>query len=1159
MPTGDRDREVPPHAGSRPPHRERRPCRDAGDDPAAPYRPDRSRRLAEVLDALRHAGFGPEEGYEWDIEASPYPGLAPFEADRAAVFFGREQEVRDLEGCLDPSREAGAVVLVAGASGTGKSSLVRAGLVPRLRRQPRWAVLGVLEPSHAFRPRLESVLGDWSASDQAPGGSEFPPAPVLVVDQAERFLVGTGPSASGESALDDLARALASVPQLHVVMVTKTADARLTMPLERWLVAKHLVVGLGRTELARVIAEPAARSGVVIDPALVSLLVEETPSGEALPLLAFTLAEIWRRRTSPTALGLADYHAVGGVTRILNDAAQSVVRSLPLQTEDEVVATMLDFVSVDATGQPISVPCRLGSFTGSRRQVVDAFIQRRLLTLKDVAHEPDPSVALTHDALMGAWGSLASAIEREREQLLLESDVRREASRGPGEWTLIAGPRLAAALRRFSGPEADQSVRSYLAACRAAQDEASAARERANRLTIQRRRWSVVAGIGVVLALVASGGVVLLQRQKTEIEALQKAASGVSLASTRRDLALTRALEAVERAPGPDTYSALLTILTTQPGPRQYLTPVGSRVYDVAWSAGREPLIGSDRGVERVDTATGARSVVIGNAGAGTAIAASSDGRVTVVANPAGVVVDVEGVTTRVAESTGTPVIAVSRDGERIAVADLTSTVRLLDAGGVEIASWRHPDVKGLAMSADGGLLASVDLSDRLTLTDMVTGRTSVATAEIPQLSRVAVSPGGQTVVAMTADGQLWRTRASAPGSGAVVDLPGQASTLAFLDDAVLAVGLTDGRIAVVEPDSGNVIATFGAHRTAVVGVSGMPDRLVSVARDGEVIVWDGIGAVPAVGEVRGQGVIAAAADAGRLTAFGEDLTLRAWRADGQALDPRATETIPEHVAVGASGQVALSTADGSVVTLGEDLEVTGQVELARPPPRVTALAWLGDRVVAGTADGEILLHEDGAPDVRARVGDGHGGVTALRAMSDGVLAWGTATGVVGTWNTADREPRSHTLGAAHDGRSVTALAFDAGRSTLYSGGDDRRTFAWHLDGAPDTAPSLVASHDDDVVGIAPLSGTHELWLATAGQDRTIRLHDLETGKAIGPALVAPGDSRYLWADRGAEGELVTLDDRSRLIVWDLSPAGLVRAACLTLMPSDAPPMCVTA
>src|ERR687886_627929 len=117
--------------------------------------------LARLLAGLRSAGLDPADSFAWDPARSPYPGLVPFAPEDAAVFFGRRPETHRLGGLLPPApqRGPGRMIAVVGPSGSGKSSLVHAGLLPRLARMPeRWVVVPPLRPGRQPTLSLASAL-----------------------------------------------------------------------------------------------------------------------------------------------------------------------------------------------------------------------------------------------------------------------------------------------------------------------------------------------------------------------------------------------------------------------------------------------------------------------------------------------------------------------------------------------------------------------------------------------------------------------------------------------------------------------------------------------------------------------------------------------------------------------------------------------------------------------------------------------------------------------------------------------------------------------------------------------------------------------------------------------------------------------------------------
>src|SRR5215213_4102950 len=279
---------------------------------------DGENAFARLWAGLRLSGLDPADSFGWDPTRSPYPGLESFSGDDAAVFFGRDHEVDRLLELLQPTlqRGAGRFVAVVGPSGSGKSSLLRAGLLPRLGRlQRRWIVLPPLRPGqhptsnlalslvHAFG-RYGSTRSPAEMAALLDRGGELVELAVelaelgangdgersvlVVIDQAEELLTRSG-AREQQAFLGLLDEAMGDDSPLCVV-ATMRSEFLSTAPERAGLaevVDDPLVVEpLSRGRLPEVIQRPAQRAGLEFAPGLVERMVDETTGGDALPLLA---------------------------------------------------------------------------------------------------------------------------------------------------------------------------------------------------------------------------------------------------------------------------------------------------------------------------------------------------------------------------------------------------------------------------------------------------------------------------------------------------------------------------------------------------------------------------------------------------------------------------------------------------------------------------------------------------------------------------------------------------------------------------------------------------------------------------------------------------------------------------------------------------------
>jgi hypothetical protein len=305
------------------------------------------RAYARLWAGLRRAGLDPTDSFAWDPTRRPYPGLEPFAPEDAAVFFGRDHEIERLLELVQPTLvrgEAGRLVAIVGPSGSGKSSLVRAGLLPRLEHlNERWVVLPPVLPgqrptrnlarslSRAFSARgqkrsfaeLEGRLGSGGSAAlvelaaelaEINGGED--PNVLVVIDQAEELITRSG-EREQQLFLGLLGGALGEESPLWV-MATVRSEFLSSAP-ERAGLAEAvddalMVEPLSRARLPEVIERPTQRAGLDFEGGLVERMVEETSGGDALPLLAYTLQELWERvGPEGTEIRFADYEAVGGV------------------------------------------------------------------------------------------------------------------------------------------------------------------------------------------------------------------------------------------------------------------------------------------------------------------------------------------------------------------------------------------------------------------------------------------------------------------------------------------------------------------------------------------------------------------------------------------------------------------------------------------------------------------------------------------------------------------------------------------------------------------------------------------------------------------------------------------------------------------------------
>ncbi|MFC8916960.1 hypothetical protein ACFT5C_14430 [Streptomyces sp. NPDC057116] len=535
--------------------------------------------------AAEEAAAVPQE--DGDGEDPPYRGLARFEPGDAEVFFGRAPLVDNL---LELTRTHRCAAVV-GPSGSGKSSLLRAGLIPRLREatEPRPAAIRILTPGE------HPVRTHGAALRPAPGRGDTH----VLVDQFEEVFTLCPDPAERAEFIAMLLAAREPAARLRVVLGIR-ADffgRCLEHPgLVDVLRDAGVPVGPMRPEeLREAVVKPAAARGLIVERALTAQLVEEV-AGEpgGLPLLSHALLETWRRRSGRT-LTLRAYEAAGGVRGAIAQTAEELYAGLDREQATLTRRVLLRLIAPgDGTADTRRPVDRAELQTGGpeRAGEVDAVLDRlaraRLITLDGT------TVHLAHEALISGWPRLTAWIEDDRHRLrvlrrLTQAAVAwRDLGRDAG--ALYRGVRLAEAEECFAGTGRDGDLtpleREFLDAGRATR-------------TRERRRHRALVGSAVLLLVLALvvGTVAWQQSRTSEHERLASAArraataaEGLRPSDPRTALRLSVAAWQLNRTP--ETRSALLGALA-QPELEPF-TPPGGPEESTALSADGRTLISAE-------------------------------------------------------------------------------------------------------------------------------------------------------------------------------------------------------------------------------------------------------------------------------------------------------------------------------------------------------------------------------------------------------------------------------------------------------------------------------------------------------------------------------------------------------------------------------------
>ena len=408
------------------------------------------RQLQEALERCR------SRGARLDLPSgNPYRGLLAFEAEHRSLFFGRDAETAALVERLQSER----FVLVAGDSGAGKSSLVRAGVLPRFGEGALGCaavVTAILSPGRhpwaALRAALAGALGvEAGELDGEPPRLPRRLAPLLAgrplvvfIDQMEELL--TLAAAPETAALTAALSALLELPSFRLVATARSDFLARLSALDgigaEVTRALYFLRPLGKDGLREAVVGPANLGGLGFEsPAMVDeLCAAAERSAGALPLVQFALAELWEARDPKRGLVGADtLRALGGVAGALARHADGVLALLPGDERPLARRILTALVTADGTRAQRSAS-ELAALVGDARAVgavLETLVKGRLVTVEERGHADSPTYQLAHDALVEGWDTL-----RGWRGLALERDAaRRRLGRAAEEWHRLGRPR----------------------------------------------------------------------------------------------------------------------------------------------------------------------------------------------------------------------------------------------------------------------------------------------------------------------------------------------------------------------------------------------------------------------------------------------------------------------------------------------------------------------------------------------------------------------------------------------------------------------------------------------------------------------------------------------------------------------------------------------
>jgi WD40 repeat protein len=1190
--------------------------------------------LQSLTSACELAGFPAQQDQLVDVSdpayagvmECPYRGLQPFTSDDARFFFGRQEVVTHLLEVL--ARQP--FVAVVGASGSGKSSVLSAGLIPAAS-----TVAGAGPGYHCVRitptadpiGQLADAVATWSGVPAAwlhedplaritnilaSQSARVPPL-LLIADQMEELHTLCEDEQARRAFTGGLLALIGGDRSQNRVVIGVRTDfyAKCAEDPDLGSAMDNRQVNLramGKAELRSIIEEPAALTGLHIDPRLTEVLLADIGDEPGkLPLLSHALLATFERRRG-AQLTVEDYIAVGRVQGALDKTADEAYESLDSGERDVAQAIFIRCTAGDGTIPDTRRPVRRADLDPETFPGVDAVLNRlaaaRLVTLttdqagEGASQTEQQAVEVVHEALIRSWGRLKGWLEAYRRYRPVHQDLIAAA----GKWDmsgrpigrLYQGANLEEARKLLTSDSAVRltlTEREFLAASQAA----------AKRRT---RRIGLLA-IGLVVALLLGTAAVLTavnqgsQKDAQQQLAIARQLAGTSdrLLSTNLPVAQLLAVEAYHLDQDPQTLAALFHAVTYSPALVRYLQ-AGSPVSAIGGASGGKWVVAgtSDGKVMRWNVTGGPRAVIADLGGAITAVASNADGTVVAAATaskvatwtPSGgarqIVLPRTGSIHAVAVSPSGRYVAVTADGLTLYDRE-KNTARIARGVSGPYAVGMPSDTR--LVVADGGgpwqVLSLPGLANVLGPTTVSTGVHQVVQALSANGQFVGYSNGGATI-------PVWDTAHMAT-LNTLQDLTGLSHGS---DPQALGISPDGKRVAVADggtiyisdtsrgtTDSTSQLSLPGNGSTTALQFLGNDDHLVS-ATGSLLALWDlnhlgriGTGievkapyvceaCAPPQTDISPNGRLAATVAGNPSTIYVHDL-LPGGSQYSFAGGPQVTYQLLGWDS--SSNKFFFISADGHTLDTAQVDDGIRIVERRRIPFSdygVLAFSQAGNRLIEISSSGSVqIVPLAGAGRVVRIPSSSRPGYSLIGAVVDPTSSYLAEQFESDKAVDVDVKLIDLKTGHIRDLGSGNAPGITFSGDYLLVQRTDADMEVWNSSG---TSMKYLIREDPSYL---PTNSSAETAPAVVGaflvqeqSDGTLAVTQLSTGTLLG-ALPAPSSSPLLKTGLSTDGadqlvsvrEAPPISDEGTLIRWDLSPQSWIRDACVTagrsLTPAD--------
>jgi WD40 repeat protein len=1149
-----------------------------------------------------------------EIGPNPYKGLLAFQSEDGDRYFGREEQIEklwNLFGNLHENitqQEAPLRLLpILGPSGSGKSSLARAGLIRELARRPlpgkSQARVAVLVPGTHPVEALATVLARVATNDQTPVAKtiefeqvlkatnnntkdtiiydglrrianvlpEIAVSPLVVlVDQFEEVYSLCNDSTERQIFIENLIHAAGDRSGCVSVIITLRSDflgeTQRHPALNQVIASVGVIVpAMSEEELRRAISKPAELAGHPLDEAVVSLLLNQTQGRSgALPLLQFALTRIWsglEKGTKP----IKTLEDIGGVGGALADEAQRIFDNLNDEEKKIARRVFLGLVQLGEGASDTRRRANVNSLVSYKdkpeyvKEVIDRFANPgvRLVTLSSL--DGKETAEVTHEALFANWGQMKKWLDSSRSdirfQRRLDEAVRVWDENGRPEGSLWRTPDLDLLGKYYSG-DSDNMTPLQLEFFKASVNAEN------NRKHLLR--------LGIV-GLVAGFAITTYQWQSAERGRIEQIAITAKNQLSNYPLqGMVSAISAVGQSRSPFFNF-----------PNQSFP---SSILDSLFSA-----VEISREKNRIDS----------NQGYVSSVAITTDGQTILSGGKDGTVRMWNRKGQQIAEpfkGHQGPVnsVAITTDGQTIVSGGFDGTVRMWNRKGQPLGEpfkGHRGNVNSVAISTDGQIIVSGGEDGTVRMWN----RKGQPLNEPPKglerpVSSIAISADGQTIVSGGYYGnvRMWN-RNGQPEGEFFEGHQGYVTSVAIsADGQTIVSGSEDGTVRMWNRNGQPLGEPFKGHQSFVlsVAISTNGQTILSGGYDGTVRMWNRNGqpeGEPFKGHLGMVLSVIISPDGQTIVSGGEDGTVRMWNRKDEPQGEPFKRPLPSAISVVIStdGQTIVSGGyDGTIRMWNRNGQPLGEPFKGHEGyVRSVAISTDGKTILSGGEDGTVRMwNRKGQP-----LGEpfkGHHGPVSSVAISTGeqTIVSGGYDGTVRMWNRKG-QPLGEPFKGHHGAVSFVGISTDG--QTIFSGGYDGTVRMWNRKGQPlselfevhqRSVNSIVISTDGQTIVSGSKDGTVRMWnrkgqplgepfkghegdvnsvaistngqtIVSGGEDGTVRMWNRK-GQSLGEPFKSHQDA-VLFVAISSDGQTILSAGKDGTVrMWDIKLDTWLKAAC---------------